>query len=323
MLRGVKFASQADLCYNRGSNIVVPEDVGSIPRPVANLFGRSTTMNTIPSTSGIYKITCTANKRIYIGSALNLRKRKGEHFNGLRNNRHSNPHMQRAWNKYGEQTFIFEVLEYNILPMSLTAREQYWFKKLKPFGRKGFNIAHEAGSQMGLKHTPETKEKLRQANIGKKLSPEVVEKMSQSRRGKKLSSQHIEKLRQAQSNPEMREKKRQSLLGLKRSPEEIEKSRQARTGIKRSPESIEKNRQGHLGQKQSPEAIEKIRQANLGRKHTPEACEKIGNAHRGKTVSPETREKLRQVSVNMSAETKEKLRQINLDRQRDEEGKFI
>ncbi len=125
-----------------------------------------------PATSGVYKITCTANKKIYVGSAINLRHRQKEHFASLRRNEHENPKLQNAWNKYGPDAFIYEVLEL-VLPMSLTAREQYWFNNLKPFGRKGFNIAHVAGSRLGVKHTPESNEKNRQAHLGREHTPEA------------------------------------------------------------------------------------------------------------------------------------------------------
>lgn len=152
----------------------------------------------IPSTSGIYRIVCTANKKIYIGSALNLYSRRNEHFSELRRNIHKNPHLQNAWNKYGEEAFSFEVLE-QVLPISLTAREQYWFNKLKPFDRKGFNINREATSWLGRKHSPKTIEDMR----GKKKSPEHIEKMRQASLGnthcvgRQLSSNTIEKIRQA------------------------------------------------------------------------------------------------------------------------------
>ena len=215
-------------------------------------------MDTIPSTSGVYKITCTANKKIYIGSATNLRKRKNEHFNGLRQNIHHNPKMQRAWNKYGEQAFTFEVLEL-VLPMSLTAREQYWFSKLKPFGHKGFNISPTAGSTLGKQFSPEAREKMAKSKIGYRPSPEAMEAARQTnlgntyRSGKKISPEHIEKIRQ-------------STIGRKQSPEEIEKHRQANLGRKHTPETREKIRQAKLGKpgrKHSPEELEKMRQSML------------------------------------------------------------
>ncbi len=107
----------------------------------------------IPSVSGIYRITCTITSKFYIGSTTNLRKRKNEHFGKLRRNIHENPYLQKAWNRYGESAFIFEVLEL-VLTMSLIAREQYWLNKFKPFKRKGFNILTEAGSNLGSRDKP-------------------------------------------------------------------------------------------------------------------------------------------------------------------------
>ncbi len=238
--------------------------------------------NPIPNASGIYKITCTANKRIYIGSALNLYGRKAKHFSLLRRNTHHNPILQNAWNKYGESAFTFEVLEY-VLPISLTAREQYWFKKLKPFGRKGFNIDREAGSRLGFKFTHESREKMRQSHLGQ----------VSHNRGKKAS-------------PETREKQRQAKLGKKRTSESIEKTRQAHLGVKRSPETRAKIGNANTGKKRTPEAKAKMRQAKLGRvfgKRTPEHCENIRQSKLGHEVSLETREKLRQANLGKKRRT--------------------
>lgn len=215
--------------------------------------------DSIPSSSGIYKITCTANKKIYIGSTIDLQRRQYEHFTKLRLNKHINTILQNAWNKYGESAFTFEVLEI-VLPMSLTAREQYWLNKLKPFGKKGFNINSDAASVMsGRKHSPETLEKMRQSHLGKKMSPEAIEKTRQANLGRKQSPEHIEKMRQIH-------------LGKKRSPEVRAKLSQAQLGKhhnlgrKASLETREKMRQIHLGKKMSPESIEKMKIAYLARK---------------------------------------------------------
>src|SRR6266702_5002666 len=105
--------------------------------------------DSIPATCGIYRITNTTNGMFYIGSAVNLYKRRGTHSYYLRRNAHHNPKLQAAWNKYGEASFTFEVVEFVLVPELLTAREQYWLETLKPFGRKGFNIARIAGSSLG------------------------------------------------------------------------------------------------------------------------------------------------------------------------------
>lgn len=236
-------ALQAVLCYNGRVNIVVLGGACDTPSrihswrnvPMTTLSPHADNSNLIPATSGIYKIICIANKKIYVGSAINLRKRKRDHWYYLRQNKHHNPILQNAWNKYGEQVFTFEVLE-QVLPISLTAREQYWFNKLKPFGRKGFNVLHEAGSNLGSKHSPEAIEKTRQAHLGKTISPE------------------------------QRERLRQVNLGKKHTPESRERTSRALFGKKKSPEHSENIRRGKLGHEVSPGTREKISQSLLGRK---------------------------------------------------------
>ena len=64
------------------------------------------------SNIGIYKIENLVNGKLYIGQSVNLRKRRTRHFTELRNNKHTNPHLQRAFNKYGEKNFNFEIILY-------------------------------------------------------------------------------------------------------------------------------------------------------------------------------------------------------------------
>lgn len=221
----------------------------SLERVTSSVLRRLVTMDSIPQTSGIYKITCTANKKIYIGSAFNLRQRRNRHFRNLRQNTHINQNLQNSWNKYGEQAFIFEVLEL-VLEMNCIAREQYWLNKLKPFGKKGFNIAYDASSPMlGRKARPETIEKIRQSQIGKKKSPEHIEKVRQANTGRKNTLEAIERMRQAHLVPEV-----------------LEKHIKDNRGHKKSAQAIENMRQASLGRKRSSEAIEKIRQASFARK---------------------------------------------------------
>ena len=59
---------------------------------------------------GIYKITNTVNGKIYIGSAVDLSRRKRDHFWSLRKGTHCNAYLQKSFNKYGENNFSFEVL---------------------------------------------------------------------------------------------------------------------------------------------------------------------------------------------------------------------
>jgi len=61
--------------------------------------------------AGIYMIYSVLSERAYIGSSKNIRKRWSQHRSALRQNKHSNYHLQNSWNKYGEKFFIFHVLE--------------------------------------------------------------------------------------------------------------------------------------------------------------------------------------------------------------------
>jgi group I intron endonuclease len=118
--------------------------------------------------SGIYSIVHSESCKVYVGSAVNLYKREHEHRFDLYNNCHDNQRLQNAWNKYGEAAFKFEVLEVVQDPSNLLIKEQWWMDKLQSYDRdKGFNIRKVAESNFGLKHTPETLEKIRQGSIGK------------------------------------------------------------------------------------------------------------------------------------------------------------
>lgn len=61
--------------------------------------------------SGVYKIYNKENGRIYIGSAKRFKERYMGHFSSLKRNKHHNIFLQGDFNKFGEQCFLFEVLE--------------------------------------------------------------------------------------------------------------------------------------------------------------------------------------------------------------------
>lgn len=61
--------------------------------------------------SGIYCIENVTNHKTYIGSSKNIYQRLLKHFALLRHNKHENPHLQSAWNKYGEDSFRWYILE--------------------------------------------------------------------------------------------------------------------------------------------------------------------------------------------------------------------
>jgi len=113
---------------------------------------------------GIYCIENKINKKKYIGSSKDVYKRKNRHFSELRNLKHKNNKLQRSYNKHGEDNFMFYVLEFVNNENELIIREQYYIDSVKP----EYNINLIANSSLGVKRSEETKEKIRQANIGLK-----------------------------------------------------------------------------------------------------------------------------------------------------------
>jgi group I intron endonuclease len=114
--------------------------------------------------SGIYCLENKINGKRYIGSSINVSKRKNSHFYALRKTKHKNIKLQRSYNKHGEDNFIFYVLEFIDNKEKLIEREQYYINNLKP----EYNINLIANSSLGVKRSEETKEKIRQVNLGLK-----------------------------------------------------------------------------------------------------------------------------------------------------------
>ena len=140
--------------------------------------------------SGIYEILNTVNGKRYIGSAVNLRRREGEHKRELRRNDHSNPALQRAWDKYGAASFTFSTL-------LICARKDlldYEQRCLDGFSPE-YNIAKDARAPFaGRKHTPESAARIGASNKGKIISPEAAAHHAAVMRGRKLTPEHKAKV---------------------------------------------------------------------------------------------------------------------------------
>lgn len=194
-------------------------------------------------TSGIYLIKNATSGRVYVGSALRIERRFNEHRSTLRRGKHRSQVLQRAWNKYGEEDFTFEIVADE---SRLIEREQWWIDDLKSTSHaNGFNICAVAGRTVGRPHTEETKAKIAAKATGRILSEETKAKMSVARKGQKRS---------------MEVRARMSAAAKKRPP--------------KSAETIEKHRLkllGKPGHRHTAESRAKISASNVG-KHsiTPE-----------------------------------------------------
>jgi group I intron endonuclease len=175
-------------------------------------------MNTIKS--GIYIITNTANDKIYIGSAFNLSSRMASHKYTLKNNKHKNPHLQSAYNLYGEDKFLFEILEFVEDKNKILEREQHYLDFYLAYDRKiGYNICKIAGNTSGVKPSKETRRRMSEAakNRAYKPMPEHQKKLLSemfSGVGKKIDWSIVKAIRETYSQGGVTQKQLAEEYGL-------------------------------------------------------------------------------------------------------------
>ncbi len=142
---------------------------------------------------GVYQIRNLINNKRYIGSAAGkgFRNRWDLHIAQLYKGKHHSCHLQNAWNKYGPDNFVFEIIEL-CKPTVCIEREQYYLDTLlfascsdNRFYQLGYNTCRIAGSPLGVKRSEVTKTKISMAKRGKKLSQEHKTKLSIAARGNK------------------------------------------------------------------------------------------------------------------------------------------
>jgi group I intron endonuclease len=135
---------------------------------------------------GIYKIINVINNKFYVGSAVDLKRRKTRHFSELRTGKHNNRHLQAAWVKYGEQAFVFVVVEELPDDADLLAAENVWLKE--HVGKDYcYNLGVDATAPMmgfggelsptwGYKHTDEAKAVIAAASTGRIQDTETIKR---------------------------------------------------------------------------------------------------------------------------------------------------
>lgn len=128
---------------------------------------------------GIYCIENTITSKKYIGQAINIRKRWQDHKSELRNDKHPNIHLQRAWNLYGEESFNFSVIDI-CEDSELNAKEIYWINYYDTY-KNGYNRTLGGEGTRGFKLSEE-----RRAQISKDLTGRPVKEQT-----RKLMSEHM------------------------------------------------------------------------------------------------------------------------------------
>ena len=97
--------------------------------------------------AGIFQVKNTANGKVLLGSSLNLEGLLNRERFTLTIGRHRNESLQKEWNEFGAEKFVFEILDivkvkddpaFN-LSDELTLLEEIWLEELRPFGERGYN----------------------------------------------------------------------------------------------------------------------------------------------------------------------------------------
>jgi len=185
--------------------------------------------------SGIYAIENVANGNRYYGSTRNFRKRQSLHWSQLRRGRHTNPHLQAAWNLYGESAFKFIVVTECPVTQLLASETVYLGQP-----DAAYNIARDA---VNHSHSEATRAKIGDALRGRSMPAELRTKML----GRSPSPETREKLRIAQTG------KRHSL--------EV----RARMAARMTPEARARISAAFTGRVLSDETKDKMRAARLAR----------------------------------------------------------
>ncbi len=210
--------------------------------------------------AGIYKIENVCNGHIYIGSSKDIEARWHRHKLDLMANRHHNPYLQRAWNKYGDNAFVFIVLEHLNDVSLLYEYEQIWIDKLSP----QYNIGSVGGGDCISNHPNYEQICQQQSNIQKTK----INKLSDKERAAKYG-------RLGNKNPNWKGGK--SLFTCPCCMRIIKRTNDNQKSCKQCMPSLSGKQNPFYGKKHSVDTKNKIGVANKGRKPTNSRSIRINN----------------------------------------------
>ena len=235
-------------------------------------------------TCGVYRIIHIASGRFYLGSSRNVEHRWKCHIRDLEAGSHHNRFLQRAYAKYGNRAFVFEIVQQSLESERLVW-EQVYLDTAWGSG-KLYNISPIAGrgpSPRGKKRSPESVKKFKATMAAK--SPEekaaIIEKMRETHMAISLE-------RKREIYKRVSETFRATVA--KKSAEERSAPIRAMWAARTSEERkvlAAKISAKNTGRKQSPEAVEKNRAKSLGTTHSLETRQKMSRSHKGKKMSQE------------------------------------
>ncbi len=287
---------------------------------------------------GIYKITNIQNGRFYIGSAKRFKERWSNHYSSLRRNRHHNKFLQNDFNKYGEKTFLFEIVEvmHNHATEERRLREQAYIEQsLNDLEKKDlcFNLAKNTVSKEGPWSSDPEATRIKMSEASKKrwnepgYRDEISEKMKKgwtqevredaSKRfsgegnpmyGKVISDETKKLLSEASKKMWLNEETRQNIISgssdrTKRQWEDEEVKEKMQSAIKNS-KNTEAAREQQKNRTKEQWANEEIRTKMLKALTSSEVKEKQSIASKKLWQSEDYRKKMSDVFARIKRRTK-------------------
>jgi group I intron endonuclease len=210
---------------------------------------------------GIYEIRNVVTNDAYVGSTINRDNRWLEHRCELNGNYHHNQHLQNAWNKYGERSFLFNWLEDTPQDL-LLMREQAYLDS----GVFVYNIAKHADAP----------------TRGRAMSEISRHRLSESRRGIKFSEEHRRKLSEAAKGKKLSEATRHKMSESRKGHPTSEETRR----------KISNSHKGKKGTSPSEATRRKMSESQKGKFVSEDTCRKISEALKRRSLSAEHKTKL-------------------------------
>lgn len=203
---------------------------------------------------GIYKITCTANGKSYIGQSIDIKRRFNQH------KRTPPARMREDFQNFGVDAFKFEILE-ECAANERDKKETFYMNENQPdynIKTEGRGISDEAREMNTGKKRPDISRKVKCFETGEifesitaaanwcNVPPSTISILL-SGKGRTAGGYHWIYADDG-NEEEAIERIRQMPEGMQRTEESKERQRQAMTGRKHTPEHCEKIRQSHIGQ---------------------------------------------------------------------------
>ena len=190
---------------------------------------------------GIYKITCTANNGFYVGSCKRFKERYRGHLASLRRGTHHSKKMQNCFNKHGETSFVFEVLEVmeGSTELERQTREQWyldslWCANILNIRKKADKVVYrkpvsqefkDQARERALANPAMIASRFKEGHEGLKGTDNPMFGKPSPTKGKPLSEEHKRKIG---------EKNKQRMLALWSDPAYAEKMSKAHSGKRSS-----------------------------------------------------------------------------------------